>query len=588
MLRPQFQLHLTTKQREYTYFLTTAFLPTVMALRWHQVAWKVNLPASFVLTLIGKHLSDRWITPSTPPKSTDKKKTHHQRTHLSEARLVPFRPHDTLAVPTPSSILQASSSTVEELLQLVLPGESSVTTSPEGNVTLSDKRIERDVKSWLGKREEEMLTSEDIASLQIYVRYRSYPPEQRTAFRKELFKALAPSLEGKGETTIPWMTGYSGESLSLIYGEGDSIIIKGNSWRPWNLSINQQGQCKYEDYYITIENENHATLRPAQKNNKILTNYRGLKGEWVHEFDEEDSWKAQLTTTKELLNTGPAHLELLFFKLDQVVAFLQGEPARQADQVFTTCYELLNALASEAERQALTPHREREALVPAKDGPSDQTSFILGPIWSPVATSEDSTFNWIVTRSSTGQTTLQLQKQSTGRGMMGGTAERTVTLKTLGPNKLELEIYKAGANDLESYASSSVYVLERIREGVVQITPQKKETLSHCIPFILGMRQHHKERSSLQSMPEMEADADFILKVLTTIADIKMSPDTMLIDSSENRLVNLMGHSVPTDRMKLLSSQRQGGLGHPAVYYDAQRAEVHGPNSWQPLLTGAL
>ena len=99
------------------------------------------------------------------------------------------------------------------------------------------------------------------------------------------------------------------------------------------------------------------------------------------------------------------------------------------------------------------------------------------------------------------------------------------------------------------------------------------------------MQEFHREQSGMQSLAEMQADGDFMLKVLTTIADIKMSPDTMLIDSN-NRLVNLQGRSVPTDRVRLLSSQRQEAVGHPAIYYHAERQVVFGPGS-RPLLTGA-
>lgn len=590
LLRPQFQSLLTNKKREFTYFLITAFIPTVMALRWHRVAWKITLPASALLSIASKPLSDRWMSRSTPPESP--KKPSHSGTPLPAVSLVPLQAHHALAIPTPSPLFKRLPvSTVEDVLQLVLPGDYTTTVSPEGTVTLSDPRIEKDVKAWVGKREEEPLTSEDVASLQIYIRYRSRLPEQRTVLRQNLFETLAPLLEGKGEVTIPWMTGYSGEPLSLSKGEDGAMIFKGGrGGLSWSLTIDDNGQCKYEDHYIIIENEDRRTLRPAKENHQILTNYpkrEGAymhKGEWIHEFDERGTWKHQVTTTKEHLNVGPAHLELLFFKIDQVQAFLKGEPTRQAEQVFQNCCELLGTLASEAESQAVVPHQQQTTMVPAEELPVDTTSFILGPIWSPVAASEDSTFNWIVTRSSSGQTTLQLQKKSAGRGMMGGTAERTVTLKTLGPGKLELEIYKAGANDLEAYASSSVYHLEKTLEGV-RVTPQGRERMAHCIPFILGMREFHEERSSLQSMPEMQADGDFMLKVLTTIADIKMSPDTMLIDA-ENRLINLQGHSVPTDRVRLLSSQRQGAVGHPAIYYNAERQKVSGPD-YKPLLTGA-
>ncbi|MCB1071976.1 MAG: hypothetical protein KDK96_02625 [Chlamydiia bacterium] len=583
LLRPQFQSHLTNKKREFTYFLITAFIPTVMALRWHRVAWKITLPASALLSIASKPLSDRWMSQSTPPESP--KKPTHTETPRPEVFLVPFKTHHALAIPTPSPHFERlPASTVEDVLQLVLPGDYTTTVSPEGTVTLSDPRIEKDVKAWVGKREDESLTSEDVASLQIYIRYRSLLPEQRTVLRQRLFSALAPLLEGKGEVTIPWMTGYSGESLSLFEGEDGAIILKGLSWHAWSLAIYEDGRCKYEDDYIIIENEDRSTLRPAKENYCLLTDQPGLKGEWVFELKQTGEVKHQLTTTKEHLNNGPAHLELLFFKIDQIQAFLKGEPTRQAEQVFQNCCELLGTLASEAESQAVVPHQQQTAMVPVEELPVDTTSFILGPIWSPVANSEDSTFNWIVTRSSSGQTTLQLQKKSAGRGMMGGTAERTVTLKTLETNKLELEIYKAGANDLEAYASSSVYHLERTLEGV-RVTPQGRERMAHCIPFILGMREFHEERSSLQSMPEMQADADFMLKVLTTIADIKMSPDTMLVNP-ENRLVNLQGHSIPTDRVKLLSSQEQGAVGRPAIYYNAERREVSGPG-YKPLLTGA-
>ncbi|CCB89210.1 hypothetical protein [Simkania negevensis] len=552
VLRPKFDHILTTQPREFIFYTMGSFFPILALSIGFGVTWEVSLLASGFFTGCAAEIS-RYLSP---------KKISHE----------PQKPpiHVTSGEETGEGCLQLQSSTMlqnfaptssSELLHHVFPGDYQVTES-DGKVQIDDKNVESSVKIWLGKKGEDPLTSEELASLKTYLRYRVFDGEERKQIRQEIYRLLYPLLEGKNEeVTLPCMTGYGGEKMRLKLEDG-CLVLEGLSWNSWCIKIDAEGNCSFSDSYVSIKNEERSQLTLVNPNHCIRKDaHAWFKGEWIFETNGP-----QLTTLKEHLQTGPAHLELLVFKLTQIRAFLSEGMVQRVQSDYVSCCNLLSVIHKKIEG-------EKGLQLVSRDATNGETCWILGPMWSPVVASEDSYFNWQIKKSSAGTLSLSLQKESCGRGMMGGTATRTVTLSTGETSKqLKIEVSKSGANDLDSYTSSSVYLLEQLPNQQIRVQPLGKDSKAYFGAFILGIPDFHQADSGLQTQEEIKKDMDFIMQVFATIADIQASPDTMLIDEKKREILTLNGHLVPLERLKLLYTLRQGIYGHPFVWFDEKES----------------
>ena len=552
-LRPYFQPQLTSKKREFTYFLITTFIPTVMALRWHRVAWKINLTISLLLSLECKHLSDRWITPSIPPKPPfppDQKA-------ISRHTLAPFKT---------SLLLQASPLTEEELLHYVLPGNYTVKISAEGIVTLSNKRIEKDVKNWLGKPDEKTLTKEDITSLQAYVLYRSFSSDQRTAVRRKIYETVKPLLKNKPKITIPWLIKHNETPLSFCLDEEKGeLLIKCDNFL---LSINEYGKSRYQDGYITISNEDPTTI-------SALTGYYIIKA--GEDFEEDSIFKyssdpqtidsqtiTKITLVKSRLNIGLDLFEFLIFKFDQVVAFLQQDSfMMHCEQIFTVSYELLTSFDKYNKELGLVSF----------------TSYKFQNLWNPII-ARNTNFGWIMSKLPHKPLTLISTEKVLGQNLNKRVMFLTISDQNF--NQIEVKFFSrkdsnelaltsaSYSNESETSASDSLafasfpasdsnelaltsasysnesetsYLLQKTSSGLIQVISQQGSKSG--ISYTLGATDFSKTT--------IEKDIHFILKALNIIWDLKMNPNTIVIDENF-RPVNLMEHPIPQGRITLLTS----------------------------------
>lgn len=430
---------------------------------------------------------------------------------------------------------------------------SDVVTLYDSDIMEDDQQIEKKVRAWLGKKEGEGLSQEDIFSLRKYICYRSLPPKQKDVICIAFFENLSPLLHNQGTIILPFNS-YDGKKLSLSLEDGSIVLQKipcdGDCWK---LSINGEGKWICEDQNLMLsEGHQVATggkIKKEDSGENIVYRANG------HRF-------CKLKTYQEY---ALALLELLLFKYDEIIACLKGETTQRAKVIFDRCWTLLNQCHLNVNG------KEKAAIAHQSKG---RCSVQIGPLWSPIAASEDSTFIWTITKLDSGQTTLSFQKNASGRGLMGGNAQRTITLKTTGEfNQVEIEVKKEHANDLEDSSSISTYLLKKEKDGI-HVCPKGKETNF----FLLGF-ESQKASSEVQLQEEIKEDADFILKTLTTIADIACSPDTMMVDQN-SQLINLEGRPVPLDRLKFFSYLGQGIDGHPAFNYRSHSGLflVEGPN----------
>ncbi len=598
--------HLTTNKRQFAYFLLSSFIPTVFALRWHALAWKASLAVSAVLTIAAKYFSDQArsvensskkheninkqpldigenthsnslaSTASNPPPTQAKLENINKQpldigenTHSNSLAPTASNPpptqaklenieeppldivkftHSNSLTPTTSNLLlaQAESLPVETLLKALIPGNYQVTIKGDV-ISISEKKIENEFKFWANKALEQDLTQRDVDKLRGRVRYRDLDDNQRNEIRKSLYQSLFP-LINETPINLPFMTGYSGEAVTLKRENSQLVInfLKNNSFsnEHCKILISENGNTCFNHY-------NHNYLV-----NSVNTQTQEVKSD----------------NTVKALNKKRAYLELLNFKLDEVVAFLKNGNAGQAKKAFQGCCDVLSSFQKELNQ--LTENPTSTSLVKLEET-IEKSSYSRGPMWSPVAASEDSFFTWhITTDKKTDEVSFRLEKYSGGRGMMGGIAEREVTVtKGKASNLLTIEIFKSKTNDLEHHDSNSKYSIEDKGEKGIFVTPLGREVNESCLPFILGMSFYQKNVEKIQLPEQIQTDMGFITKVLSTLNDIQSSPDTLIFDENHSFICDLRGDPVPTERIKQLSNYRQEGVGHPLVSYHDRRIE---------------
>ena len=608
--------HLTTNKRQFAYFLLSSFIPTVVGLRCLDLGWKASLAVSAVLTLAAKYFSDK-ASPSSFNKSAGRPPRKSEKSKEQKLDLMNFTSNDSL-VPRVSNLLLAQTKRlpVETLLKSLIPGDYQVTIKGDV-VSINEKKIENEFKFWANKPLEQDLNQQDVDKLLGHIRYRDLDGNQQKEIRKSIYQSLFPLIEKK-PINLSFMTGYSGEAVTLKQEDSQLVISLGNEKRlEIEILINKNGNICFKYYenkyhylkcvntetqevvynyappehlkeisplsfhtgsgseeifyvseslcYFSMEDEDEQTIKTfhgARYENGTLLIPR-IKN--PHKSPESELETHRETIVKYALNKSRSCLELLNFKLDEVVAFLENGNEGQAKKTFQGCCEALSSFQKGLNQ--LTENATSTAII-TPDETIEKSSYNLGPMWSPVAASEDSSFTWhITTDHKTDEVSLRLEKGSV-RGMMGGTAQREVTVtKGKDPNFLTIEIFKSNTNDLEHDDSNSKYSIEDKGEAGIFVNPLGRATNELCLPFILGMSFYQMNREQIQLPEQIQTDMGFIMKVLSTLKDIQSSPDTFILDKSRNLICDLQGNPWPTERIKQLSNYGQEGLGHSLVYY---------------------
>lgn len=576
-LRPRFCGAQPTEARNWTYFALGTFLPTLGLLHWHGYARKTSVMGALVFSALAKTLSDpKTPTRPTPLGGTLSKSMTNPPPKATPTTIVPLS-HD--GVPlfsiTPAPFSQGVHLDAEDLAKALIPGDYTVQ-EERGVLTISDPHLAKAFKTWAGKQEDKDLTLEDLNRLKAHLRYRDLPPETQMEIRKALYTSFFPHLT-KESTNIPFLTGYAGQPIS-VYSENEALTFDLTfHGHKHLLRIRSDGSSSFEIYTLgkdcrlalRYDNED---LSPAYKLDGVTENDRYF---WHH---NDQTFPDQLGSKRSLTHFGPAHLELILFKQREIEAFLQTKDSFPATQVFEGCYELL------ASFQKKLPKESSTSSALAETTPQGRTSFQFGPLWSPVANSEDSYFAWTITREENNVVTLELEKQTAGRGHVGGVSERRVILKKGAEDDvLTVDIVKSDRNDLDSCSSRSSYRLEKTVAGL-KATPLGKESESEHLPLFVGMTTCFYQDHHTQVPKELEEEMTFLVKVFSTLTDIKKSPDTVVVDRENKTLRTLGGAPLPLQRIRQLTQYQQGWIGGSYIACDQNgRLVVRGTGTSLPL-----
>lgn len=141
---------------------------------------------------------------------------------------------------------------------------------------------------------------------------------------------------------------------------------------------------------LRCENENPTAtyIAPEVSIGKYSIKFRYEHPTLVQSFGIEAGY---IASENRLLHSGPAHLELILFKQGEIEDFFKLKDHFPATQVLESCYQLLTSV------QRALPKETSISTALVETEPRGCTSFQFGPIWSPVAASENSYFVWTIT-----------------------------------------------------------------------------------------------------------------------------------------------------------------------------------------------
>lgn len=608
-IRPKILDHQSSKTYVWTYFTLGVFLPTLGLLHWHGFARKTSVISALILTGLAKTLSD----PKPPVGPAPFRHRHKPPPPQEPSReLVPLSHNQAPRLPIiPAPFYHQVNLEAEALAKTLIPGDYTIR-EDEDTLIISDPHIAQAFKMWAGKKDREDLTLKDLTRLKAHVRYRDLQAVDRTEIRRSLYASLFPHVTAE-PTVIPFLTGYGGQPVSVYREEG--TLVFDISWLSYVrfMKIQPDGSVALEIYHdkpvytscikrntqeeifkdpnpdplkkvhkrflvsskkgtfdFELQQERVLALRydnenplPTHKAPEVIFEDQTIKFYFEHPVLAQyiGPYVGWIGSINKLLHFGPAHLELILFKQGEIEDFLKMKDHFPASQVFENCYQLLTSF------QRSLPKETSSSTALVETEPRGRTSFQFGPIWSPVAASEDSYFVWTITQEEDNVVTLELEKKAAGRGMCGGVAERRVILKKgMEEGVLTVDIVKSGHNDLESYSSTSSYRLEKISGGLAA-TPLGKETASSHLPLFVGMTECHYESSGLQVPKELQEDMGFLVKVFSTLSDIQKSPDTIVVDKENQVLRTLEGAPLPHERIRQLSRYNQGWIGAPFIFH---------------------
>ena len=576
--RSFFNDYLDTNNKRFAFFLLSTFIPGVAILRWCDVAWKISLLAPLVLTIGAKYLLDKTRplpqiqpkrTPSADVVAKPSKILTISNLNLQNLSLVNQSPSH-----TPLSIY-VDHLPIDELLKNLIPGSYSLKIEKK-SIVIDDPNIQNAFKIWLNIQPEEPITIDDVKQLRKYVRCQDVSQELRKEIRQSLYESLYPLLKEE-PIELSFMTGYEGETITLRQ-EDSKLIIKSSDRTPYffELSISSNGEVCYQYYSkgklrFSIDNEDTATIQFFNNSKK------DAEGNLYIDDKRETS-----SIEKNSLHRSYSYVNLLNFKLDQIVGFLSSENEGQVQvrKIFQGCCHVLNSF-QKSENQ-LSENQPTASVgnkpLATTENEIDKTTYSIGPMWSPVAASEDSSFTWhITTEQKTESVSIRLEKHSSGRGLCGGTASRNVGVsKEKDSNILKVKISKSNANDLESHASSSEYSIEDKGHQGIFIKPLGIDTESEMIPFLSGMQYSSKKDTGIQTHKKIQEDIGFITNVLFTIHDIQSSPDTVLLDLENKKIMNLLGNPIPLERMAHYCKNSSQGTGNcPTLFYNDRHKSAH-------------
>lgn len=385
-------------------------------------------------------------------------------------------------------------------------------------------------------------------------RYRAREKKTQIQARKDFYQALKPLIENFDHPImIPCLKDYEGKSPQFQFKEG-VLVINTIFWgsRSNSIEIFENGDYNFNVNNLQItDNTTSFSIRNGEEIFLKDNNARFSKDQNNVETIEfiNHLGNVQSTHKKQVhLDQANALMEFLIFKQNHITSSLNNDAWNQ--QLATLQRNILSIF--EQIRNSNSPNLSTQAITTPSFFPLSE-AITLGPIWSPVATSQDSLFYWTVRRDDQDKIDLVFEKKSRGRGHMSGSSSRKIIFQQSAEKKLLVHLQKADSNDIQNSSSHNSYELKFSGAGLHFVPLQSKSESFYCF----GGDVFKNETDQLPP-DQMKADFELIIGSLISIGDIIQSPDSVILDTETGQATLLTGDPIPDNQLEQLKSLQQG------------------------------
>jgi hypothetical protein len=401
-------------------------------------------------------------------------------------------------------------------------------------------------------------------------RYRALSEPEQTQKRVALYQALY-SLTQDSETKISYMKDYHGNDIFLSR-QDLSLIMIGKGAYEWTIRLASDGNytshfsqniCGIEANLI-VTNGKEIVLGNPSAAVRLVKKDEGKKDEQVV--------VEYIHTNGDILDTEPrqifldhdnALIELLIFKQEQIVTSFQKE---QWNARLNSLQMNIVSLFGQIRKQK-APTSPSQVLISPLAFPVSE-SITLGPIWSPVAASQDSFFQWTIEHDTQDNIYLKFIKEAGNRGYMGGVSSRAIRFKQDAKGELFVDIFKGHANDLEDSSSRVSYQL-RFKDSQLFFIPLSAQSQYYCCLFGDNFQSVSDQKPASD---QIKRDFELIISSLITVGDIIRSPESVIVDpKAKQAAISFTGKPLSPEQAKHLTTFDQGRGCSGTMSYSAPR-----------------
>jgi hypothetical protein len=394
------------------------------------------------------------------------------------------------------------------------------------------------------------------------IRYRALPKTEQIQKRTNLYQALY-QLTQASEAKIPYLKDYRGYDIYLSR-DGHDLIMRGKNIYNWNklnvkwtIQLAPNGQYK-SSFSKSVANAN--VIITVINGTEIVLEHRetrwgkkdeGTKDEkTVIEFINRNKAVTRTELPQKFLDHDHALMELLTFKQEQIVAsFQKQEWNTRLNSLLTNILSLFDKI-----RNQRTSTPSSDALISPLNF-STSKSITLGPIWSPVAASQDSFFKWKIEYDAQDNIYLEFEKYASDHGMMMEVSSRTMRFKQNAKRELFVDFLKGHSDDLENSSSEVSYQLQ-FKGSQLFFIPLSAQSQYYCC--LLG-NDFQNVTDQLPAPEHMKAHFEQIISNLITVGDIICRPESVIIACKVGEvMVKSTRNSITQEQAEQLIAFNQG------------------------------
>lgn len=401
-------------------------------------------------------------------------------------------------------------------------------------------------------------------------RYRALSKEEQLQKRKALYDALCPIAQ-HSEAKIPYLKDYRGLDIYLSR-QKDVLIMQAKAsydCNPyvWTIQLASDGQyhsCFSDgnsDSRTSITIENGTTIQLNDSNARFGKKDVLIKGEVdAIEFLNPNKTVQYTKLVQDFVDHDNGLMELLIFKQEQIVTSFEE---KEWNVRLKSLQDNILSLFTQIRNSTNSPPSSTALAAPFAFPIFKSNS--LGPIWSPVAASQDSTFKWTIERDDQENIYLIFEKYSNNRGKMQGTSSRTMRFQQNAKGELLVDFLKTHTYDIGKSFSEVSYQLQ-FKDNHLLFIPLNDQSQSFCC---WGGDIFKSAANNLPASDRMKADFELIISSLITVSDIIRSPESLIFDPEKNQAAVLFtGNRISQEQADqlLAFSQGNGCLGAMPFY----------------------